>query len=47
MAKDEEAKAEIEYSLCKQGDKEAYTKWMITLRDVAARSGRELKSNDV
>jgi hypothetical protein len=45
--RDEEAKAEIEFALCKQPTGESYTKWMISLRDLAARSGRELKANDV
>ena len=47
MSKDEEAKAEIEYALCKQSHGESYIKWMITLRDLAARSGKELKARDV
>jgi hypothetical protein len=47
MSKDEEAKAEIEYALYKQSPSESYIKWMITLRDLAARSGKELKARDV
>jgi hypothetical protein len=47
MAKDEEAKAEMAFMLNRQAEGESYQKWMITLRDLAARSGKILKAQDV
>lgn len=47
MSQDEEAKADMDYTRCKQAAGEPYTKWIITLRDLAACSDRGLKSSDV
>ena len=47
MSRDEEAKADMLFMMNRQVEGESYQKWMITLRDLAARSGRTLKANEV